>query len=352
MQTRLIIAVAVGSVAASGLAGIAAGDVPLSLLGRHTLNCPVCQQFFTGLVVTHTNTRGGVDFDLFARAVGPEPEYYRISTCPSCGYSGYLSDFHADVLLAPDLRERILKSPGLDLPTGFTPDSDPRELDASDRYRLAIQCYRWAQKSDEAVGWLHLRASWIARDAGAVLPKDERLARVMEYLQRWRPDLSDTPNQCSVEMQLTTRTMEALAAGEFNRYQRPYVELAVALILRRHGENRQAGPMLDRLATYEPFSEALRLGIERMRDSIQREREHQAEAAACFERALLARQITGANRVTACYLLGELCRRLGRDREALRWYDQALGEKTLPDDLRQWALQQRMWTQGGVRDEG
>lgn len=329
-----------------GLWSTVLAGVPLSLLGRHELSCPVCQTSFTALAVTHTNTRGGVDLDLFARAVGPEPEYYRVSTCPHCGYSGYLSDFAPDVILAPDLRERILKSPGLELPAGFTPASDPRELDAADRYRLAIQCYRWGQKSDEALGWLHLRASWIARDSGAVLPKDQRLARVMAYLERWRPNLRDVPNQRSVEMRLVTRTMEALAAGEFNRYQRPYVELAVALVLRRHGENRQAAPMLDRLVEYEPFSDALRQAIERMRSSIEREREHQAEAATCFERALLARQVGGQNRGTACYLLAELCRRLGRDREALRWYDQALADKRLPDQLREWATQQRAWTKG------
>lgn len=319
-------------------------DTPLSLLGRHQLRCPVCEQGFAALIVTQTNTRGGVDRDLFARAVGPEPEYYRVSTCPKCGYSGYLSDFDPDIVLPPDLRGRITGEPGLELPEGFTPESDPRELDAADRYRLAIQCYQWGQKSDEAVGWLYLRASWIERDKGSVLPKDPLLARVMKYVERWRPEMQRTDNQRDIEMQTVTRMLEALASGEFNRYQRPYVELAVALILRRHGENRQAGPMLERLAVYEPFSESLRQGIERMRVSIKLEREQQAEAAACFERALLAGQIGGDNRPMACYLLAELCRRLGRDREAVGWYDRALESKQLPADLRKWAVEQRAWS--------
>lgn len=299
------------------------------------------------MIVTQTNSRGGVDRDLFARALGSEPEYYRVSTCPKCGYSGYLSDFDPDVILAPDLRERILGKPGLKLPEGFGPESDPRALDAADRYRLAIQCYQWGQKSDEALAWLHLRASWIARDEGSVLPKDSRLARVMEYIGRWRPEMSAADNQRDVEMQLVTRVLEALAAGQFNRYQRPYVELAVALILRRHGENRQAGPMLDALVKYEAFSHSLRNGIERMRTSAMLERKHQAEAANCFERALLANQISGANRAIACYLLGELCRRLGRDREAVNWFDQALKDNMLPSDVRQWAIEQRAWSDPG-----
>jgi len=142
-------------------------------------------------------------------------------------------------------------------------------------------------------------------------------------------------------MQLATRVLEALDSGQFNRYQRPYVELAVALILRRHGENRQAGPMLDRLADGQAFSESLRQGLDRMRESIRVERECQTWAANCFERALLARQITGVNRGPACYLLGELLRRLGRDRDAAGWYEKTRQDPALPADLRKWAAKRK-----------
>jgi hypothetical protein len=318
-----------------------AEDQSLSLVGRHELACPICATTFQSLVCTQTNTRGGVDRDLLARALGPEPEYYRISTCPKCGYSGYLGDFNPGVTLAPELRDRILKEPRLQLPEGITPDSDPREIDARDRYRLAIQCYRWRQKSDEAIGWLNLRASWIARDEGSILPKDPRLARMLAYVGRWRPELREGENQADLEMRLVSRVLEAVAGGQFNRYQRPYAELVVVLLLRRHGENRQAGPMLDRLAGHSGFSDALRLGIERMRKSIVVERGYQAEAANCFERALLSRQVTPANRGPARYLMGELSRRLGRDSDAVRWYDEAIADKGLPPNLRDWARQQR-----------
>jgi tetratricopeptide (TPR) repeat protein len=340
MRRGLTLAVALAALPAIALS-VWADEQLLSLLGRHELLCPVCRKPFTAVSSTQTNTRGGVDRDLFARALGSEPEYYRVSTCPRCGYSGYLSDFDPEMMLTPDFKDRVLRDPKLHLPAGFTPESDPRALDAADRYRLAIQCYQWAQRSDEALAWLNLRASWIARDEGSILPKDPKLARVMEYIERWRPALGEGDNQADIETGLVTRVVEALDAGRFNRFQRPYVELAVTLILRRHGENRQAGPMLERLARYEPFGDALRGGIERMRTSIAKERELQAEAAACFERAMLAGQVSPANRGTACYLLGELCRRLGRDGDAARWYDQALSDKGTPPDVRRWAGEQR-----------
>jgi len=326
------------------LVALAQQGEPLSVLGRHELACPVCEQVFTTVACVQSNTRGGVDRDLFARALGPQPEFYRISTCPGCGYSGYGDDFEAGTIIPPDVREKVLKAPRLRLPAGFTPQSDPRELDAADRYTLAITCYRWRGKSDEALGWLHLRASWIAREEGSSLPRDSRLQRVMEYIERWRPTMRAGDNQADIELRMAARVAEAITSGRFNRYQKPYVELALALILRRHGENSQAQTILDRLAGHEGFAPPVREGIERMRDSIVREREHQQEASALFERALLADQVASANRGPARYLLGELCRRLGRADEAKRWFDQALAEPSLPADLRGWAREQsRPW---------
>jgi tetratricopeptide (TPR) repeat protein len=278
---------------------------------------------------------------LFTRALGPQPEFYRIATCPKCGYSGYHADFDPGVALPPGLRDQVLKSPKLTLPAGFGPESDPRELDAVDRYALAVTCYRWRGQSDEALAWLHLRASWIAREEGSVLPPDDRLVRMFKYLRRWRPELAADDNQADAELKTASHLTEAMVAGDFNRYQRPYAELALALLLRRHGENRQAAELLRRLADYERFLEPLRKGISRMQSSIEREREQQIQAAEYFERALLAEQITGANRGPACYLLGELFRRLGREREAVRWYDRALADPALPSELQTWAKEQR-----------
>lgn len=325
------------------LIGAEPGDVPFSMLGRYELPCPVCRQVFQAVSCPQSNTRGGVDRDLFARALGPQPEFYRIATCPKCGYSGYASDFGPDAALSPEFIERVLQPPGLDLPAGFTPESDPRDLDAADRYALAATCYRWRGKPDEALAWLHLRASWVAREEGAILPPDDRLERVFRFIERWRPALGPGDNQADAELRTATRAAEAVALGRFNRYQRPYVELSLGLILRRHGENRQAGPLIDRLAGHAGFAQPLREGIARMQASIAAERRQQVAAAECFERALMAHQIAEANRGAAAYLLGELFRRLGRDRDAIRWYEQALGDRKLPADLRRWARQQREW---------
>jgi hypothetical protein len=328
-------------------------DTPLSMVGKVQLDCPVCGQAFDSLVCTQTNNRGGVDRDLFARAIGPQPEFYRISTCPQCGYSGYPPDFDPQVNLPPDFRARVLEAPGLGLPEGFTPESDPRELSAIKRYELAIRCYRWRQKPDEALAWLNMRASWVARDTGSILPPTDRLARVMKFLERWRPPMRAEDNQADLEMQTATRISEALVSGRFNRHQVPFMELALALVLRRHGENRLAEPLLNGVtdksrwpAGAEPLTPLLQDGIRRMRVTMRQERAYQQEAARYFERALLSGQIAEENRGPALYLLGELSRRLGRDEQAVSWFDKALAPGGLSQEnraLRTWAKNQRAW---------
>lgn len=314
-----------------------------SRLSREHIDCPVCRKPFEAVLCVDANTQGGVDRDLFARSLGPQPEYYRVFTCPRCGYSGYGSDFDPAISLSAEVKRKIQTEPKLTLPAGFGPDSDPRRLDALDRYRLAITCYEWRQKSDEALAWLHLRTSWIIRDEGASLPSDPRLVRMLAFAERWRPTAVKSGNQWDIDMQTATRLTEAVIEGRFNRFQRPYAELAACMILRNHGENRQAGPMLDRLMSEADWSPVLAEAMRRMQTSIPAEQQHQRQAAARFEKAIRAQQIAAANRATALYLLGELHRRLGDDAKARDWYDQASASTDLPATLRAWLDEQRRW---------
>ena len=93
----------------------------------------------------------------------------------------------------------------------------------------------------------------------------------------------------------------------------------------------------------EALCRRVRSSILRMRASIDAERDLQTRAAECFQRALEADRVAPANRPAASYLLAELLRRLGRDDEAVRWYDDAMSNNTLPGQLRIWADEQKIW---------
>jgi len=333
---------------AMSFAAAAPAPLPLAGIGRQRVKCPVWGRPFEAFDVVEENTACGVDRDLFARAIGPQPEFYRISTCPSCLYSGYLTDFTAGGPVPPFVVERILRDHALPRPAGVTPESDPREIDARDRYALAIRCYEWRQRSDESLAWLHLRASWVVRDTASVAPRTPRLERVLALAQRWHPPRRAGANQADDELEIVTRAAASLAEGQFNRYQEPVVRFVVAMLLRKQGENRQAAPLLAALKDDVLLEEPLREAARTMVESIAAEQEHQRAAAARFQKALLSERMAEPNRAAALYLTGELYRRLGRDAEAIRWFDRALASGKLSPELLRWTRQQRAWAQAGV----
>ncbi len=321
-------------------------QLPLPTVPRERVTCPVCGHAFEAFAVVGERADAGIDRDLFPRAIGPQIEFYRVSTCPACLYSGYLTDFTRVGVLPPYLIDKVLGQPRLPRPAGVSKDSDQREMDARDRYALAIQCYRWRQASDEALAWLHLRASWVVRDTASVAPRTARLARVVEYAQRWQPPRRAGDNPADNELRLVTHAAAGLAEGRFSRYQEPYVRFFVAMLLRKQGENRHAAPLLEASRRDPILEEPLREAAGRMAAAIPVEQEHQRSAVACLERALLAEQVAAANRPVAMYLVGELSRRLGRDREAVRWFDRAIETRGLPTALAAWAVEQRAWAAG------
>ncbi len=322
--------------------------LPAPTIARQQVTCPVCGYAFEAFAGVEEDGAGGVDRDLFARAIGPQPEFYRVSTCPACLYSGYLTDFTAAGVVPPDVIAKVLKKPRLPRPAGVTKDTDQRFIDARDRYALAITCYQWRQRSDEAIAWLHLRASWVVRDMAVVVPRTPKLERILLYARRWHPARTPGTNQADAEMEMVTQAAAALAEGRFSRYQAPYVRFFVAMLLRKQGENEQASPLLEELAGETLLEEPLRTAAGRMLDSIAAEQAHQRAAVTHMERALLAEQVAPANRPVAMYITGELCRRLGRNRDAVRWLDRASDSGKLPTDLRRWALEQKELAQGGA----
>ncbi len=321
---------------------MAAYQAHATILARKDTTCPVCTHTFEAVVLATVDSSAGVDRDLFARSAGPQPVFYRINTCPKCYYSGYLDDdFRADIKFPKGFRRRVLKSPKLHARLEITPDTDQRMIPASLKYELAETCYRWRNMSAESMAWLCLRASWVARDAGSIMPRTDRLQRVMGFVERWLPPDRPGTNQSDRELALTTHIAAELAEGRFSQYQRPYVRYVLAMLLRRHGENAPfelLGPSGDQ-ATALP--DLLRSQLARTRESVQAERAWQRKALEHFVQAIDNKEVAPQNRPAALYLVAELYRRLGRANRARRYYDEAISDPRIDDHLGRWARQQR-----------
>lgn len=325
----------------AGLIGIGSDTLLATILGREKVTCPVCAQGFSAVVPTRTDTSAGVDRDLFARSAGPQPVFYRIATCPKCYYSGYIEDFEPGIRLPAGFREKVLESPKLDPGMTITPNTDQRAIPAEVRYRLAMQCHRWRQMSAESMAWLYLRASWVARDMGSVMPRTDRLQRVMGFIERYLPRYNKEQNQADRELQLVTHLSAAVAEGRFSLYQRPYVTFVLAMLWRRHGENQLFEALFPTGQDDAHLPDLLRTKLEAVRESIAEERRWQRLALEQFLKALDAEAISAENQPAANYLVGELYRRLGQPSRALRYYDRALADPRLDSHLADWAKQQR-----------
>jgi tetratricopeptide (TPR) repeat protein len=313
-----------------------------SRVGHVPVTCPCCGGELEALVVARTNTLGGVDRDLFARALGPQPVFYRVSSCPRCCYSGYLEDFQPGVSLPPDFISQLTGAENPLRPRMQLDAATPqRDIPALLRYELAYECYRRLQRSDEALAWLCLRASWVIREESSYPPPVKGLERMVTYARRWLPP--DAPEANLADRELTMCTSLAAAIGEsyFNIYQRPYAELTLAMVLRRHGENAPAEHLLAGLLEQQELPDELVAFTRRMRDSIELERHWQGLGVRHFSHALHMRTVAPANEPAALYLLGELHRRLGEPTQAVEFFDRALASPDLPPDLRAWAAAQK-----------
>ncbi|UCG31784.1 MAG: DUF2225 domain-containing protein [Phycisphaerales bacterium] len=313
-----------------------------SRVGRVRVTCPCCAFEFEALAVARTNTLAGVDRDLFARALGPQPVFYLVSACPRCYYGGYLEDFQPGVSLPPDVVSELTGAdsplrPSVPLDAG-TPQ---RDIPALVRYELAYECYRRLQRPDEALAWLCLRAGWVVREESSYPPPAERFERMVTYARRWLPPDTPGANLADRELIMCTRLAAAIAESHFNIYQRPYAELALAMFLRRHGENAPAEHLLVRLLDQQELPGLLTAFARRMHDSIELEQGWQRRGVRHLRRALHTRAVAPANEPVAVYLLGELHRRLGEPSRAGEFLDRALASPGLPPELRAWAEAQK-----------
>ncbi len=312
-----------------------------TVLGRQDVTCPVCSLKFQAVVPASIDTTAGVDRDFFARSAGPQAVFYLVSTCPRCYYSGTVDDFAEKTELPPGFRDKVLKAPKLNPGMTITPQTDQREIPAAIRYDLAVQCYRWRGMRSEAMAWLYLRASWVARDEGSVMPRTDRLQRVMGFIERWLPPDAPGVNQADRELELITHVAANLAEGRFSRYQAPYVRFVLAILCRQHGENDVFDALFPESRSCTDLPEILQRKVVEVRASIATERARQRLALESFLKALDVKEIAPANRPAALYLVGELYRRLGQANRAVLYYDRALAEPGLDPHLADWARQQR-----------
>jgi uncharacterized protein (DUF2225 family) len=123
-------------------------------LQPRSAQCPVCQHGFEYGVLLSTNAAGGVETDFRARAVGMDPVPFTVLTCPRCSYCADTGTFEQPVKPAIAYQLKGLVDQLL----------TERPVRDSRRFHLAAELLDLAGGEGLDVGWMYLRASWMARD--------------------------------------------------------------------------------------------------------------------------------------------------------------------------------------------
>lgn len=119
------------------------------------LTCPIDGEKVVGWEIVAFATIG-VDTDFCY--LGASQSYYQklISTCPSCGYTGYREDFPPHLTKLP---EKVVEKIKKKIPKMF----DLSKLEPWERYAILAQVYIWRGMPEKEIGNAYLRATYTMR---------------------------------------------------------------------------------------------------------------------------------------------------------------------------------------------
>jgi hypothetical protein len=326
--------------------------------------CPVCGEPVTVQLPTSTNDGGGQDRDLLRRAHGSQVFMEVVSSCGSCGFSGWPADFDEtkrrkrrgadssqgdELALNGDQRQAILDG-ALVRPAAldgvpFEPDAPFANLPSWARLDLLAQTVALRGGDAERVADIQLQAAWAVRMgyhpvhlAGAGPTEAQRewlFGRLADYTDQ-AADLA-MHNSADVEIWAGIRLLAAAenAPGELGCLSATYG----ASLMRSHGEHQALLASLPLLE--DCFDAATWPGkAQAIRESVELEQHYQRLARDGFLTALEAGSMEPEDAALTTYLVGEIERRIGEFDAARGHFDAALAMGG-PAGLELWVRQQR-----------
>lgn len=272
--------------------------------------CPVGAGTVRVYQKVSANTAGGYDSDLADYSSGGQWRAYDMATCPDNLFSMY-----GDDLLALKADERAALAAVLPEAAGRVANAAAPEL--WERYRVAARLYEALGKDDIFLGDLLLEASWTARDAavgfyaGLRGPVDARALLDAGWEELKKP---------------------------LSPEDRRKVLLNLARVAQRGGWAAERDALLASLDAVGGVTAQERATIERFRRLVNEIEPALQDEVITRYTAALRRELPHDEKVRLTYLLADLLRRRGRDREAAPLYFLVLNDKEAPEQLRGMAM--------------
>ncbi len=303
------------------------------------VTCPVCENKFQGYELHSTNTFGGQDRDLCGHAAGDQPFLLACWTCPQCAYTGHEEDFDPEGPSKELIARLKVKNP---LVAAQKIDPKAKRIDAIPawiRWDLDSQVDVLKKASAETRAWGRLRTAQTQRFQLA-RPKtlaDPLHALWSAYFKRLPKELRRKSYDRTIAIAKALENDADNAKLPLTAPERVHRWLAAARRFLSRGESPAAARVIGKLrSANKELAPHVSTLVEDVETRIARERVYIAHAVPLFESLTKEADRPVEEKVAIRYLVGELRRKLGQPKEALRWLEPLL-EAGTPDWLRTYA---------------
>ena len=300
--------------------------VPMALATKTApkdFTCPLDKEAFTGRVLVSTNTFGGVDSDFCPWARGESSLTCGVQVCPKCFYARKSEDFDKAVgtLSEPKLKAAVAnwrkKHPKVKTVDDLTP---------AQRWELAAVCAVVRHNHAPIVGNLWLRAAWAERHRG---------------LASLNMALGD-PMSSFEELDGLVMDLDEIKDAK----KRVDATFKTAMLAQRVGELKRRDAFfkqLDKMKLDRVQSDRLKA----LKAVVAAEARYQKLALTAFKRAIDEETVKAAETHVYLFLIADTTRRLGRNAEAVKLYQQAQKAGKVRPDIRRMCAFMVNWLTDG-----
>lgn len=180
----------------------------MTTIFEKTLKCPVCETEFETSTVASTN-QVSAHTDFKPVAMGVQPYFFFVHTCPNCFYSAYEEGFEDEIdsEIADSIRAEMVP---------YKDRFGPMEPSPSYKYLFAAICAEASDLAYTTIADLYLRGAWCAAEEG------------------------ETELEGRMREEAVENYIKGLDAGEVEKEERAQITYLIGELLRRLGRAEES----------------------------------------------------------------------------------------------------------------
>lgn len=290
------------------------------------VKCPVCQNSFKASVLKSSNNFGGFDADLCQHARGSSPLSIVIWGCPSCNFCGFGSDFEATISSEESKKLKLWLAENAKVE--FKDESNSSDaIPPYKRYEIAAQLAEKKGSPDIEIGNLYMRAAWCCRHQGSIGKVDsdafgdieKECPAIAKLFDKIGKSIKPSGNNAETIFRITQAIANEFPKIELSDNQYAAGSFFIGTMFRAAGENQQALVWLNNSLS-KNLTDAQKLQIDGVKNSINKEIEYQKKAVKWLERVIENCDYKNYQAQETLLTLAETHKRIGNQDLAIKYF--------------------------------